>query len=229
MFLERAGWLWRRLSSGWRMVLRDVIRNRLRSLAGAFAAAMGSSLLVTGFLMAAATEYLVDFQFKWLLRADFELAFKDERGREAIDELARLPGVDRAEPVLNVACTFTNGPYREKGAVTGLARAATLTVPRDIHARPIRVPEAGLAMSRKLAELLHLRRGDRVTVTPIKGLRRPFEVPVAEISDSYVGTAVYTDLAALGRLVGEETALTGAQIATDRDPRHLAQLLREWK
>jgi putative ABC transport system permease protein len=221
--------LWLRLSSGWRMVLRDVFRQRVRSIAGVFAAMMGASVLVTSFMMAEATSYLIDFQYKWILKSDLDLGFKDERCRDALAEAARLPGVDRAEPILDVPCTFYHGAVEKKGAVTGLAPGATLTVPRDRQARPIRIPSAGLAMSRKLAEILHVHEGDVVAFQPIKGLRRMHEVPVVEIADSYLGTAVYTDIRYLSRLVGEELALSGVQLATDHDPEHAAALYRELK
>lgn len=229
VLLERVGWLWKRLSSGWRMVLRGVIRNRMRTAAGIFAAMMGASILVSGLMMIQATYYLIDFQFKWILRSDVDLTFKDEHGEAALLEAARLPGVDRAEPLLHVGCTFFNGPRRKKGGITGLAPDATLTVPRDIDGRPIRVPSAGLAMSRKLAEMLHLERGDQVSFRPVKGLRRIHRVPVAEISDSYLGTTVYADIDYLSRLIGEELAVTGVQLATDRDPAHTAALYRQLK
>ncbi len=63
VFLERIGWFWRSLGSGWRMVLRNLLRSRLRTAAGIFAAAMGASLLVNGFMMQTSMEYLIDFQF----------------------------------------------------------------------------------------------------------------------------------------------------------------------
>jgi putative ABC transport system permease protein len=229
ILLERVGWFWRRLSSGWRMVLRGAIRSRLRTAAGIFAAMMGGSILVSGLMMIEGTYYLIDFQFKYILRSDFDLAFQDERGQASLLEAACLPGVDRAEPLLNVGCTFFNGPYQKRGAVTGLMPGATLTVPRDIDARPIRVPSAGLAMSRKLAELLHLKRGDLVGFRPVKGLRRTYRVPVVEISESYLGTAVYTDIYYLSDLIGEELALSGVQLATDQDPAHSAALYRQLK
>ena len=133
-------------------------------------------------------------------------------------EAASLPGVQLAEPMLNVACTFENGHFRHKGGVTGLQEGATLTVPRDTQARPIRVPSIGLAMSAKLAEILHLKPGDMVTVHPTKGLRHPRKVPVVEISDSYMGTSVYTDIEYLSRLIGEEFALNGVQLKMDTNP-----------
>jgi len=87
-------------------VFRSLARSRVRSIAGVFAAAMGAAVMTSGFMMVEATYFLVDFQFKWLVRSDIELTFKDERGPDALLEAARLPAVARAEPLLNVACTF---------------------------------------------------------------------------------------------------------------------------
>ncbi len=229
VLLEHVGWFWTRLSSGWRMVLRSIVRSRMRTAAGVFAAAMGAAVLVAGFMMIEATVYLIDFQFRWIQRSDIELTLKDERGIDALAEAARLPGVDRAEPTLNVACTFINGLHRKKGGITGLTHDARLTVPHDRAARPIRIPSAGLVMSRKLAEILHLKRGDTVLVQTIKGLRRTYRVPVVEIADGYLGTAVYADINYLSRLIGEELAVSGVQLATDRKAKHTAALWRELK
>ena len=96
------------------MVLRNVLRSRLRTAACIFAAAMGASVLVNGFMMQMSPAYLIDFQFREILRSDIDLAFKDEHGRDALSEAAKLPGVDRAEPLLDVACTFINGPYAKR-------------------------------------------------------------------------------------------------------------------
>jgi putative ABC transport system permease protein len=211
------------------MVLRSVVRNRVRTTIGIFAAMMGACVMVSGFMMAQATYYLVDFQFRWILRSDIDLSFKDEHGEDGLLEAARLPGVDRAEPMLNVSCKFRNGPYEKKGVITGLASNAQLTVPRDRQARPIRIPPFGLTMTSKMAELLHLKRGDLVRVQAIKGLRREHLVPVVQIAESYIGTAVYADLGWLSRLVSEEMAVSGVQLALDGNPDHRASLYRELK
>ncbi|MHC4399507.1 MAG: ABC transporter permease [Planctomycetota bacterium] len=229
VLLERIGWFWRRLSSGWRMVLRGVIRSRVRTVVGVFAASMGAAILVNSFMMNAATYYLIDYQFKWILKSDVDLTFKDERSEDALWEAARLPGVDRAEPILDVACTFVNGPHRRKGAITGILPNARLTIPRGRGARAIPVPATGIVMSRKLAEVLHLEQGDRVTVQPVKGLRQRRDVPVLRISDSFFGTSVYADIHYLSRMVNEELAVSGVQLATDRNPAHVTALNRQLK
>ena len=217
IWLERLPFLWQRLSFGWRMVLRNVIRNRLRSAVGLFAATMGAALLMTGFTLQYCIRYLIDFQFEKVVNSDIDLAFKDERGPEALREARRLPGVDHAEPVLDVSCEFFNGPYSRKGGITGLSPDARLTLPRDLERRKIRIPDSGLAMTRKMAELLHLEVGDHVTIKPAKGLRTLRSVPVVEITDSYIGLSVYAEINYLSRLIDEEFAITGVQL--EMDPR----------
>lgn len=227
VLLERLGWLWKRLSSGWRSVLRSTFRNRMRTVTSVIAVAMGAAILVSGFMMALAIEHLVDFQFRWIQRADFELVFKDERGVAAWSEAQRLPGVDRAEAVLQVGGTFRHGHRVKKGGITGLAPDTRLTVPRDRQTRPIRIPVDGVAMSRTLAKDLGLELGDRLTFRPTQGLQREHELTVLEIADDYLGVAVYQDIHALSRLVGEELVLTGVQLAVDPKPEAVAALYRE--
>ena len=53
----------------------------------------------------------------------------------------------------------------------------------------------------RLADILHVRPGDRITVIPVKGERRPVDVPVARVSESYIGLAAYADIHYLSRLV----------------------------
>ncbi len=226
VWLERFTWLWQRLSSRWRMVVRSLFRARLRTTAGVFAATMGAAILFTGLMFVDCTYYFVEFQFQWINRSDVDLTLSDFRGREALDEAAGLPGVDRAEPLLNVACTFRNGHRERKGAVTGLAPGALLTVPRDDRARPIRLPATGLAMDRALADILEISAGEEVVLEPVRGDRRPRTVPVTAIVDSFVGTSVYADIDYLSRLVDEEYALDGLQLALDGDPRNEAALFR---
>ena len=88
---------------------------------------------------------------------------------------------------------------QERARSSGLLPHATLTVPRDLEGRRIRIPSHGLALNRTLAETLHIGRGDLIGFEPVKGQRRLRHVPIVEISDSYLGTAVYADIGYLSR------------------------------
>jgi len=229
ILLERFTWLWRQLTFGWRMVLRSVVRNRVRTAVGMFAAAMGASLIVCGFCLVGATYSLVDLEFRQLLRSDVDLKFKEAKSIDALREARGLPGVDRAEPLFNVACMFENGPRERLGAVTGLAPGAELTVPRDAEGKPLRVSEVGLTMSRKMTELLGLAPGDMVTVRPIQGLRIPRQAPVVQVTDTYMGLNVYADINYLSQLVYEESATSGVQLKVQASPAAKSELYNALK
>jgi len=215
IFLERFGWFWHRLSAPWRMALRTVVRQRVRSLAAVFASMMGAGLLVTGFMMQQSQNYLLEFQFYRTSRSDLDVTFKDEHGRDALDEIAALPGVDHAEPMLDVACTFKNGRYERKGGITGLASDARLTTPRDAAGETLDIPTHGLLLTKRLAEILHVQPGDTVTITPVQGEREPKRLVVRGIADSYMGLAAYANIEYLSSVINEAYVMTGAQLQID--------------
>jgi len=229
IFLERFATIWNRLSAGWRVAIRSIVRHRFRTAAGVFAAAMGAGLLVAGFMMNEAADYMVDFQFHRVSRSDVDLVFKGAQGEEVLTELKQLPGVDLVEPQLNVGCTFVNGAARRKGGIIGVLPDAQLTMPRDRDGQRLRIPDTGLVVNRRLAEILDVGPGDDLTIVPVEGDRHPLSVPVAEITDSFMGLAVYADIHFLSRLRDEEFAVSGAQLKTVNNREEINQLYRELK
>jgi putative ABC transport system permease protein len=229
VWLEHFTAFWQRLSFGWRLVIRNVVRHKGRTIVAVFAASMGAAILMCGFMLRVGIDYIIEFQFEKVLRSDVDLGFKDERGWDALQEVRNLPGVDYAEPTLDVSCEFFNGPYRRKGGITGLKPGARLTMPRDLDAQPVPIQSVGLTMTRKMADLLHLKAGDMVLIKPTKGLRQSRAVPVVEIADSFMGLGVYADIDYLSRLVGEELAITGVQVTTNPSQALHDDMLKEIK
>ena len=176
IWLEHFSGLWQRLSFGWRLVLRNVIRHKARTVVGIFAACMGAAILTSGFMLRFGIEYIIEFQFEKVMHSDVDLSFKDERSWDALQECRELPGVEYAEPTLDVSCDFFNGPYHHKGSVTGLQSNARLLVPHDQAGRTVGIRPVGLTMTRKMADLLHVQRGDSIVMRPTKGPRqaRPY-------------------------------------------------------
>jgi len=227
--VEKLKILWASCDCIWRMALRNIMRNRRRSAVGVLAVATSASLLVAGFLMQAAMYFLVDFQYRWVLRSDVDLTFRRELSPDAASELRHLPAVDRVEPLFVVPCRLSNGVHRKRAAITGLMPGARLTIPCDRTGRRVPVPEIGLTMGKALADILHVQPGDYVEMQPIKGLRKKLLVPVVYIADGYLGLSAYANAAYLNRLVGEEATVTGAQLLLDPRPERRAALFKQLK
>ncbi len=229
ILLERITWFWQHLSSAWRSTLRGLSRHWMRTSVAIFAAAMGSALLVTGFMMIAAQNFLIDFQFHRVSRSDVDLTFGDEISQDSLSELKRLSGVDRVEPLLSVSCTLVNGPYRKKIAIQGVSPDATLSVPRDPRGEPIGIPESGLVLDQRIAATLQVLPGDELMFTPVSGEKLTQVVRVAKLTDSFLGLSANADIGYVSRLIGESDIMNGAQLAVDSTPAHRVELYRQLK
>ena len=85
----------------------------------------------------------------------------------------------------------------------------------DASRGPMALPPAGLVLSRSLADLLGVRRGDRVRMEVLEGNRPVRDVTVVDLVDEYLGTNAYMDLDALHRLMQEGRTLSGAYLQVD--------------
>ncbi|MHC4550321.1 MAG: ABC transporter permease [Planctomycetota bacterium] len=215
--LERAGFLWRRLGFTTRMILRHIARRKVRAAITVGGVGLSASILMLAFYSVDATDELMDFQFRLAERQDIHLVFHEERGRAALHELRRLPGVRQAEPELGVAVRLVHGRRSRRTAITGLDPDHSLLalLNRDLETVPL--PRDGLLLSRKLAELLDLEVGDEVEVQVLTGEKRHFRVPVENVTDEYLGVFAYAELGQLSRWIGERSILTGARLAVDAE------------
>ncbi|MBW1784456.1 MAG: FtsX-like permease family protein, partial [Deltaproteobacteria bacterium] len=229
VFIEAWTGLWRRLEFRWQIVLRNLIRNKGRTLTGIFSAAMGAALVLVTFGTMDSLQYMVNFRFDMVDHADFSLTLRNDKGGGAIYEARELPGILAAEPILNVPCHFQNGNHRKKGMIQGLVQNARMTTPRSVSGGRLSVPETGLLMARRLGKELGLSPGDRVRVTPTQGLQRPVELPVAGFIDSVFGLCVYANYDYLNRQIGESGALSALQLKGQPAPQGMHGLLRQIK
>jgi putative ABC transport system permease protein len=227
VFLERFPFLWKRLSFRSHIAIRSLVRNYKRSLGGVLATGLSAAIIFMTLAMYDATFFLVDYQYEQVLHSDADIGMRDDKSIAALYEARALPGVDYAEPLLSLVCDLTNGRYSRRMAITGLPREHRLTTPRQADYSPIDIPPSGLAMSSKLAEILHLKLGDHVQLTPVRGRRETVSVPVNSIVESFLGLECYADLEYLSRIVDEAKAVNAVQLAVN--PAKLDELFREIK
>jgi putative ABC transport system permease protein len=227
--LEQFRALWGALGFRWRMAIRSIWRHRWRTAAGVFAASMGAALLFTTFYFLSSMNRLINHEFRLVLASDIDVSFTDEQTEGALLEAERLPGVTLAEPLLGVACHFTNGHRSRRSAVIGVDPGAMLTVPRDNRGAPLPIPSDGLLMSQHLANLLGVGVGDTVTLRPIKGVRTDHRVQIRAIASGFLGMATYSDRAWLNELVGEESSLSTVQLQVEPSIEARNALYRELK
>jgi len=215
IFLERFPRLWRALGFRTHVALRGLMRNPGRTITGMIACCVSVALILSALAMKDSADFLLDFQFDQVLHSDVDVGMQDERSVDALHEGRRLPGVDYAEPMLGVTCDLRHGRRSRRLTISGLAAEHRLTTPLQADLEPIEIPETGLVLTRKLAEILDVRVGDELKMTPVRGRRETTTVRVAAVVEGLLGLDCYADLRYLSRIIGEARAVNVLQLSVN--------------
>jgi putative ABC transport system permease protein len=216
----RVSWLERIGSRRWlsqptRIVIRNVQRHPLRAGLSTLGIAMGGAMMVVGLFSIDSINFVMDVQFRMAQLYDVVITFVEPASAPAAHEVDRLPGVMTAEPMRMVPVKLAAGFRSRYVAITGLPDPSRLNRVVDSSLSVRALPPDGLVLSRKLADVLGVNRGDRVTVDVLEGARPTREVAVSDLVDEFMGTNAYMRIDALHRLMQEGDSVSGAYLQVD--------------
>ncbi len=209
------------------MSLRNMVRFPLRSAMTGLGLSLSVSLLIVSLFAFDAVEAMIDATFFGSQRQDATLNFRDEQSARITADVAHLPGILRVEPFRHVAARIRSGQTARRLTLTGRPGDALLTRQLDLALAPVDVPETGLLINRRLAEVLGVKRGSLVDVEILDGRRGTRSVRVTDVIESYIGLVALMRMDQLNRLLEEGPVVSGVHIAYDRDRE--AALFREIK
>jgi putative ABC transport system permease protein len=212
--LERSG-AGARLPASARMIWRNLARRPWRAALSVLGMALAVSILLVGRYFVDAVQYLADVQFRTVQREDLTVAFREPLPSTVRHDLHALPGVLRAEPFRVVAARLRFEHARRRVPVFGLPADAELRriLGADLH--PMPPPREGVILTGKLADILRVAPGDRLTIEVLEGERPVRQVVVAGRVDELLGLSAYMDARALHRLLREQGSWSGAFLRVD--------------
>jgi putative ABC transport system permease protein len=215
LFKSRPHWL-PPLSQTATMAVRNMLRWPLRSGFTLLGIALACGLMVTALLSFDAVDLMVDVAFNRMDRQHATIEFGEPNHTRATRAVAGLPGVMRTEPYRTAPVRLINGARSRQLSIVGLGESRDLSRVLDAEFRPVPLPETGIAISERVAEILDLRRGDMVTVEATTGKRRVTRVPVTEVIKSYFGLGVFMRLTALDDLLDDGARVSGVRFSYDK-------------
>jgi putative ABC transport system permease protein len=198
-----------------RMILRHLERRPLRAFFSSFGMALAVAILMLGRFSADALDYLLDSQFFISQRQDINVSLLEATSLSGLHEIQHLPGVLMVEPRRIVPVRMTHDHIQKRTIIQGLVDEPQLNHLVDEKLQPVPLPREGIVLNSKIAELLEVKPGDKVSVEVLQGSRRVRDVPITGLTTEYLGTMCYMNLRALNRLVGEGDSLTEAYVKAD--------------
>jgi putative ABC transport system permease protein len=214
-FFEKIG-LTRFFSPTFRMALRNIERRPWQAVFTAGGLMLATGLMVLPGAMRDSIDYLLTYQWSSVQRQDVSVFLTEPTSSQGFHSLEHLPGVKLAEQVRSVPARLKYAQHQRKLSVTGIERGSNLNRLLDENSQPIVMPDEGLVMSKKLAEVIGANIGDEVEIEVLEGRRPTLLVPIRGLVTDYAGVAAYMDLAALHRLMKEGDTVNGAYLSVDQ-------------
>jgi len=177
--------------------------------------ALALSILVFSFFMEDSMTYLMDVQYDETHREDINFSFVEPRPYRALEEIKALPGVLTVEPIRNVSALLKFNNFKKRSAITGLIPKPDLRRVINDKLELVTMPEKGLVMSKKLAEILHIGVGDVLEVDVLVEKRPTLYIPVVSITQQFIGTGAFMNIRELNRILDETPKVSGATITVD--------------
>lgn len=203
------------LSAPNRMILRHMIRWPGRSALTVLGSAAAVGVLIGAMFFMDAMEQLLDVHFNRAERQDATLMFPEAQAPAALQAVMNLPGVLQAEPFRAVSVKLRFGAAERRESLTGLVTDARLSQVLDKDYVPVPIPESGLVLSDKLAQMLGAGVGDVVVAQVTEGRRPLLHLPVVQVSETMLGSPAYVGFAYLNDAMGEPGRLNGVRVKLD--------------
>lgn len=210
--LERTG-ATRLLPASGRMIVRNVERRPMRSLAAAIGVAFSVAILVVSMFFYDAIERMLDVQFAQVQREDLAVYFGSTQPASIRHDLDHLEGVTLVELFRTVPVRLSSGHAYRNTALSGLHADGSLRRIIDQKRGVVRIPPEGVVLTATLAAILGVDVGDTLQARLLEGNRRTYSVTVAATADELFGLNAYIDYDALHRLLAEAPAASGGLLS----------------
>ncbi|MCR5233979.1 MAG: ABC transporter permease [Lachnospiraceae bacterium] len=155
--LERSR-LWLKLDFSTQWNIRDVFRNKLRSLMGIMGVTGCAMLLCCGFGTFDSIDGLIDKMYGELMTANNKVMLSSEADYGyAYDLCARLKG----QMIQETAVELASGDVKKSGSATIVGKGNYMHI-QDMKLKPVKLNRNGVAITYKMAGLLNVKEGDYV-------------------------------------------------------------------
>lgn len=206
------------------MVLREVMRRPLRTLASSLGIAGAVGLLILGRFGMDSISYYFETVFRREHRQDLSVIFTHPIALRAAGELLRFPGVLAAEGVRAVPVRASFEQRKRDVVLLGLPDKASLQRLMTRRGQSQPQPAHGVVLTKTLAEVLGLTLGDRVDLDVREGERRRVRPLVTGLLDESSGMQIYASRKLVAELSGDVGAVSSVLLRVE--PEHLEDVER---
>jgi len=203
VFIEKIAVIWTNISSPWRIILRNVLRNKRRALMTSTGIIFCTALITIALGMKNSIDFLIEQQYSNIQGYDIKVNFSKFLSAQELLNLGSMDHVVKVEPLLETGVEISKGWRKKNVAFTALVREPEMYRVVDKSGEPIELPERGILIPEKLAKTLDIKLNDTVYLKSFFPGKEKKEVIVKGIAAQYIGLSAYSSMDNAAYILGE--------------------------
>ncbi len=212
--------VWGWLSFSYRIMLRQLFRNKKRFILAVLGVAFAYTLVLFPFYMLGMVDSIIYEPFERFEIYDYSVSFDEPVSDSGIAGLAEQIDVRAMEPVIEHPFEVSSGWRDMTVLLLALPHDAQLRRFENERGQRIQVPDSGVLICEYMSRTLQVSTGDEVVLSSHVTGEREHAVPIKGVIRQDFGTGAYMSLASMHRLTGGGDAYTGAFLQSDDDVRY---------
>jgi len=214
IILERLTILWRRVPFSWKMVVRNIFRNKKRFSFLVLGLALAYGINVVPLYMMNTMVSMFELQYGEYQKMDYTINFARPLSEGKITDLSHLIKADRIEPRIEYPFELANGWRKNTVAIIGIPQETAFYKFVDKESNDVKLPDKGIFITEAIAKSLNVREGESIIVKSFLPGKKDVPLKVAGIVKQYLGANAYMNIEEMRTLLLERQMITGVSVAS---------------
>lgn len=217
IWLEKIKFIWNRISFSWKMVIRNILRNKKRGAFLVLGIALTYSVIMIPVFISSMWNNIIDLQYGEFQTMDYTIDFTMPMNENVMRELAQIIDIEYMEPRVEMGFELKNGWRKRNVSIIAVPRDTEFYNFKTPTDKPLKLSKNGIVLPRRLANILGVKLGDEITIKSFIPDREESVVQVSGITEQYLGSNGYMDIEALNSLLKERNMITGVMVNSNDD------------
>jgi len=214
IILEKITVIWRHVPFSWKMVIRNIFRNKKRFSFLVLGLALAYGINVVPLYMMNTMVSMFELQYGEYQKMDYTINFARPLSEGKITDLSHLIKAERIEPRIEYPFELANGWRKNTVGIIGIPQQTAFYKFVDKENNDVKLPDKGIFITEAIAKSLNVREGESIIVKSFLPDKKDVHLKVAGIVKQYLGANAYMNIEEMRTLLLERQMITGVSVAS---------------
>lgn len=215
ILLERFQFFWKKAGFTWKIVLRNIFREKWRFFLISLGSGFTLSLMIMTFWMNTMFNTLFTYHYGEFLGMDHTVVFDKFVSEKVVNEVYKLIDAEMIEGKLEFPFELKSGKNSEVVNIIGLEEETIFYSLKDSEGNKLNIPEQGILLSSNLANDLSVGVGDAIVVHNYLPDSEDIDIRVSGIVEQNLGRNGYMSLAYMNKTLVDGDAINAVIVGSE--------------